>query len=304
MSADFTYVDGYDAPAVSQHVNARPTSQPKLFSLFRSKKTSTAAEPTHMTTTITAGAYSGPRGSTTSARRQPDVVNPPHLQQGVPYQHQPGLPTLLVTAPSRQDTADFNPDAELVRGGGGGGMNPGQPMTWQTMNAVDHSRQVYGRGAGPALVSNHGSSQNWTTSSRQQPSNFDAFHQTQSYPTAAAAAQLYGGPIQQREGSPRTRRSPRLGEQQRSFDDHWTTADYDETPGPSPLDNVSWERRKSLPSIVKLPATTPPTLATQTSQRRANQTARNTAASAASLQQRTPQVETYVIENGVRKRVR
>lgn len=185
FSADFTYVDGYDPPAITEQINIR-TSQPKMFSLFRSKK---SAEPTSvqpLQTTITAGSYSGPRGG--SLRRRD---NPPSYQQLAPYQqgtpYQQGVPQLLVTAPSRPDTADFT-DSDWTRGGGDfRGQNPGQPA-WQTMNAVDHTQPMYGRGAGGAFVAN--GSQAWPPS-HQQDMQFEAF-QPQSH-AAPLSSSAYAG---------------------------------------------------------------------------------------------------------------
>jgi len=312
LNADFTYVDGYDGPAITEPMSARTTSQPKLFSLFRSKKSAepTTVQPMQMTT-ITAGAYSGPRGPHHSSLRRQD--NPPYqhgmqyqqggpyqYQQGGPYQHgvsQQGVPALLVTAPSRPDTADFT-DAEWLRAGDGRPqMNPGQP-SWQTVNAVDHhSQPMYGRGAGASgggFVAN-GGSQDWTPSSHRRNMDFDAV-QAQSYSAVQNASPYSDGwsaAAMQREGSPR--RSPRLGggPPPRSFDDHWSA--YGETAAEA--EGVSWERRKSLPSIVKLPATTPTT-------QQNKQQASNVRSTTSNAPQNRQQVETYVIENGVRKRVR
>jgi len=277
LNADFTYVDGYDAPALAQPLNVR-TSQQKLFSIFRSKK---SAEPTSiqpMQTTITAGSYSGPKAQHQSSLRR--------NQNQPPVQHvQPGLPQLLVTAPSRPDTADFT-DAELVRGGGGmwPQQNPGQP-SWQTMNAVDHSQPLrYGR--------NGGGSQEWGTP-HPQNAEFEVAFQTKSQSTLQNASPYGGWSGMQREGSPR--RSPLLGAAQRSFDDHWAVDDQRTAvamAAAAAQGGVGLERRKSLPSIVKLPA--PPT--PQTKQRV------TTTANAVPL--RRPQVDTYVIEDGVRKKVR
>jgi len=123
LSAEFTYVDGYDTPSdISQPVGSRAASQSKVFSLFRSKK---SAQPTNvqpMQTTITAGSYSGPRGS--SLRRRENAPYQPSYQQNV------GLPQLIVTAPSRLDTADSSAEQVLD-----------QPA-WQTINAFDHPQAV------------------------------------------------------------------------------------------------------------------------------------------------------------------
>ena len=284
LSADFTYVDGYDGPAISQPIDVR-SSQTKLFSLFRSKK---SAEPTSvqpMQTTITAGAYSGPKVPHQSSVRRQDY--PPYhqdvpCQQNVPYAQ--NVPTLLVTAPSRPDTADFT-DAEWVTGDSRL-QNPGHRQSPWTVD--HHSQPTYGRGAG-GFVANGSQDR---TPSHQQNTDFGAF-QPQSY-SAVQNALPYAGSngwssAMQREGSPR--RSPHLGGPQRSFDDHWSA--YGESAAPA--ESASWERRKSLPSIVKLPAAPTP----QPKQRASN--VRNTSSVA---QQHRPQVETYVIENGVRKRVR
>ena len=271
VSAEFTYVDGYDAlatPPLDVH-----TSQPKLFSLFRSKRT---AEPTSiqpMETTITADSYSGRRGpQQSSVRRQDNAPYPGYQQINPPFQgYQHGVPQLLVTAPSRPDTADFT-DADWARD-----MRPppnhDRPSAWQTMNAVDHSQRGYGQ--------LHG----WA-STHQQNVDFDAA-QSQGY-SAGQQSPLYAGwsNTLPREGSPR--RSPRLGGgPQRSFDDHWATD------GERTSDENNWERRKSLPSIVKLPVTPTAPL---------KQPDVGTTTSAVPLRRR--QVDTYVIENGVRKRVR
>ena len=97
------------------------------------------------------------------------------------------------------------------------------------------------------------------------------------------------------KGSPR--RSPRLGEAQRSFDDHWMTAEGERSAAEAAAAaGLSWERRKSLPSIVKLPASPTP----QNKQRATSNVSNTTNAAPVHKQQ----VETYVIENGVRKRVR
>jgi len=182
------------------------------------------------------------------------------------------VPQLLVTAPSRPDTAEFT-DADWVRGGDMRQVNSGQPTAWQTMNAVDHSQAGYGHVNG-----SHG----WAAPSHPQNVEFDAVH-AHSYQESPP----YAGWSNQRDGSPR--RSPRLGGgPQRSFDDHWAADDGQRT-----SDDVgSWERRKSLPSIVKLPVTpTAPVKPTVSS-----------ATSAAAPLRR--QMDTFVIENGVRKRVR
>ena len=58
---------------------------------------------------------------------------------------QGGVPQLLVTAPSRQDTAEFT---DAAADWGPRGAQPNHPASWQTMNAVDHPRQQQ-RGYGP-----------------------------------------------------------------------------------------------------------------------------------------------------------
>jgi len=282
LNADFTYVDGYDSSPMSQPLNVR-TSQPKLFSFFRSKKT---AEPSDVPvqpiqTTITAGVYNSPRSAPqqqSSARRRDN--NPPWGDSVPAYQQ--NVPQLLVTAPSRPDTADFT-DADWSRGDDRWSQNPGQP-SWQTMNAVEHHPQPrYGRDGGAAFVTN--GSQGWA----QPGTEFDAFQSAGFSNSPPYAGSNGWSTAMPREGSPR--RSPRLGEPQRSFDDHWAT-EGDRT---APAENAGWERRRSMPSIVKLPA--PATPKTQTKQR-----ANNNVGNAAPLRQQP--VETYVIENGVRKRVR
>jgi len=296
LSADFTYVDGYDAPAVTPPQNVRG-SQPKLFSLFRSKKSASPTTVNAMQTTITAGSYSGPTSgshSLPSSVRRRDVNPMPYQQQQ--QQQQLGLPQLLVTAPSRPDTTDFT-DVEWGRGGGI--QNPGQP-SWQTANAVQYSQPGYGHaaggGGGGGFVVN-GSHPGW---SHQNVEFETAAFQTQNYAALQNASPYADGnadwstPLQQHEGW--QRRSPRLGGPQRSFDDHWA-ADGDRTAAES----YGWDRRKSLPSIVKLPATpaATTTTATKTTQRVSNAGETTNAA-----MPRRPQLDTYVIDNGVRKRVR
>jgi len=301
LNADFTYIDGYDAPVVTPTLGAR-SSQPKLFNLFRSKKSADPTGVQPVETTITAETYISLRGPQQSSIRRrdhpPPLDNPPH---------QLGVPQLLITAPSRLDTDDFM-DADWSRGGDMRSQNPGQPQwqsqnpgqpswqsqnqghpPWQTMNAVDHSQPMYGRGGGGggAFVSN--GSEGWA-SSHQQNIEFEAF-QSQSY-SAAQSSSPYAGTngwsrTLQHESSPR--RSPGLGGPQRSYDDHWT-ADGDRTAATD-----SWERRKSLPSIVKMPST--PT--TQTSHHVSSVSSTTNA-----VPLRRQPVDTYVIENGVRKRVR
>jgi len=298
LNADFTYVDGYDTPEITQPLNVRRTSQPKLFSLFRSKKSAEPGSVQPMQTTITAGSYSGPKIPHQSSISRRDHNSPPQYpsyQQGSPQylSNQQGLPQLLVTAPSRPDTADYT-EADSARGGDSRWQNPGQ-----TMNAVDHAQTqpTYGRGGGGsgAFVAN--GSQSWAPS-HQQNTEFEGF-QPQNYSAAQnsppfAGSNGWSSAMQHHEGSPR--RSPRLGGPQRSFDDHWA-ADGERTA--ATVEGVGWERRKSLPSIVKLPAPATPT--TQTKQR-ANNTSNTTSTSTVPPQR--PQVDTYVIENGVRKKVR
>lgn len=259
INADFTYVDGYDSSIMSPPLNAH-SSQPKLFSLFRSKRSAEPSSVRQIETTITAGTYSGPKSP-------PHQSVPTRQQHSAPYQvYQQGVPQLLVTAPSRSDTGEYT-DSEWTHGGDVWPQNPGQSPPWQTMNAM-HQGIVNG-------------SRGWT-----QNVESDAF-QSHSY-SAAQNSLPYTGwtSTAQRDSSPR--RSPRLDRHQRSFDDHWAED------GSTSDEQTSWERRKSLPSIVKLPVT--PTAPTKHSV--------NSASNSVSTVPLRRQVDTYVIENGVRKRVR